>query len=58
MEFLKALIALIPMIVRLINLFIKTPNDKRKELLDQMSNAFKKAEDEKDLSDLSRLINE
>ena len=54
----SAIMALIPYFIKLMNLFIKTPNEKREELLNDLSNAFKKAEGSKDLSDLSRFINQ
>lgn len=57
--YLTALISLIPYIKKLLDLFIKTPEEKRKEFLGDLNSAFKKAEDpiDPDPTDLSKLIN-
>jgi|JI7StandDraft_1071085.scaffolds.fasta_scaffold17611_4 hypothetical protein len=55
--FVQAFIALLPIIMKLLNLFIKSPDKKREELISELNTAFKKAVDEKDPSELSRIIN-
>lgn len=64
MQYIQALIALLPVFSKLLDLFIKTPEEKRKEFIAQLpdqlreiSDAINKAESKKDPSDISRIIN-
>ncbi len=55
---LEVAVILLPVALRLLGLFLRTPANERKALIGKLSVALKKAEDEKDPSDLSRIINE
>lgn len=64
MQFIQALIALLPVFSKILDLFIKTPEEKREEFiaklpgqLREISDAINKAEKNKDPSDISRIIN-
>ena len=57
MVYIHALIALIPIIKQLMDLFISTPEEKRKNFILELHSAMEKATKEKDPSDLSKLIN-
>lgn len=57
MQYVTAILSLLPYFKKLLDLFIKTPEQERAKFLDDLNNAFKKATELKDPSDLSRLIN-
>lgn len=64
MEYIKAIIALLPVFSKVIDLFIKTPEEKKDEFirhlpeqLREISDAFNKSGSKKDPSDVSRIIN-
>lgn len=64
MQYIQAIIALIPIFSKIVDLFIKTPAEKQAEFLAKLpeqlreiSDAFNKAESKKDPSDISRIIN-
>lgn len=54
---LQVLMLVLPLAIKIIRLFVGTPIDKREELIAALDSAAKKAIDEKDPSELSRLLN-
>ena len=57
MRILQIALLVLPLALKIIRLFVETPADKRQELISQLDQATKKAIDEKDPSELSRIVN-
>jgi len=56
MIYIEALLALLPIIKALLSLFIKTPKEKRKEMLLSVHQAVQKASETGNTSDIEGLI--